>query len=618
MAAKFSLFRPLTLPVFTFYSPPRTAAKRIFSPLLSYATTTALSFSTLPYGPSLQKGHSPFPLELLKYQTGENVESLDEAAFTRVFDISALRVPSEICATLENRLRGHLLNWPRVKNIARVPGDEIDDQLKTILPSSDHGAGAEAETEELVALNRRIYGKAEGDGEPLNEVLYRDKLARTFNSRGYAKFRNLAKISRPKMKKKRDGGEKRGVKGVGRNDVALVEVIENEEESDGEDFSRLLGEEFGRWPKWRGSTRLLLLDEQYANKKIEELPEAIKVVFQEHGDECRRSAFELVKCKLTLFYDYWQLNEVLEALLPKDMITPSAFETVGHIAHLNLRDEHLQYKKLIAKVVLDKNRPKIQTVVNKVDAIHNDFRIMQLEVLAEIIPLYWNSRLATERQRLLSCFTHRDVVSKKVKYVYANDLNPCAVEYLERNCVLNKLERKIEVYNMDGRRFIETVFASQRTRSITQVVMNLPKDAAEFLDAFRGVFQGHGPNKEYTMPRIHVYGFSKAEDPEFEFHEGLHAFVEIQGNESIKKDKMIMSLTVNGENLWNRASTFRWGPGDLRWSPYSYCAGSRSVGWRSRESFTRCTDRRRLRKSDVEDGGWVCSGTWEGKSDGTC
>lgn len=42
--------------------------------------------------------------------------------------------------------------------------------------------------------------------------------------------------------------------------------------------------------------------------------------------------------------------QVLEALLPKDMIIPSAFETVGHIAHLNLRDEHLPYNKLIAKV----------------------------------------------------------------------------------------------------------------------------------------------------------------------------------------------------------------------------------------------------------------------------
>lgn len=43
--------------------------------------------------------------------------------------------------------------------------------------------------------------------------------------------------------------------------------------------------------------------------------------------------------------------QILEDLLPKGMIIPSAFETVGHIAHLNLRDEHIPYKKLIAKVL---------------------------------------------------------------------------------------------------------------------------------------------------------------------------------------------------------------------------------------------------------------------------
>ncbi|CAL5356728.1 unnamed protein product [Camellia sinensis] len=200
------------------------------------------------------------------------------------------------------------------------------------------------------------------------------------------------------------------------------------------------------------------------------------VVLNENGREDTTSTFELVRCKLTLFYNYWQMNEILEALLPNSMIVPSAFETVGHIAHLNLRDEHLPYKKLIAKVVLDKNKPKIQTVVNKIDAIHNDYRTMQLEVLAgnrslvtivvenglrfhvDLATVYWNSRLATERQRLLNCFTCYDVVcdvfagvgpiaisaGRKVKYVFANDLNPFAVEYLERNCVLNELERKIE------------------------------------------------------------------------------------------------------------------------------------------------------------------------------
>ncbi|CAA0815930.1 tRNA (guanine(37)-N1)-methyltransferase 2 [Striga hermonthica] len=552
MATNFSIFRTHTFPIFTFYSPPRAAAAAAARFLL--IPTAALSFSSTPYGPSLRKGHAPTPLELPKLQLDENIASLDEAAFTRVFEISALRVPSEVCSTLENRFRGHLLNWPRVKNIARVPGDEVDDQLEGVVFNSVNRAGVEGEDEKLVALNRRIYGKAEGDGEPLNEVLYRDKLVKTFDSLGYVNFRNLAKISRPKKKKKKkrgDGGDKREVKGIGRTEMAIVEVVEDcYEDCDDEDFSGLLGEDFGkRISRWRGSTRLLLLDEKYANKTIDELPEAIKVFFQERDGECRSPAFELVKCTLTLLYEYWPMNEVLEALLPNGMIIPSTFETVGHIAHLNLREEHLQYKSLIAKVVLDKNKPKIQTVVNKVDAIHNDYRTMQLEVLAgnnslvttvvenglrfhvDLAAVYWNSRLGTERQRLLSCFAPTDVVcdvfagvgpisisaAKKVKRVYANDLNPSAVEYLERNCFFNKVERKIEVFNMDGRRFIETVFSSHRAESITQVVMNLPKDAAEFLDVFRGVFQRHDPGKRCNLPRLHVYGFSKAEDPEFEF-----------------------------------------------------------------------------------------------------
>ena len=46
---------------------------------------------------------------------------------------------------------------------------------------------------------------------------------------------------------------------------------------------------------------------------------------------------------------------------------PCSFETVGHIAHLNLRDELLPYKHLVGQVLLDKN-PSIRTIVNKVRA----------------------------------------------------------------------------------------------------------------------------------------------------------------------------------------------------------------------------------------------------------
>lgn len=55
----------------------------------------------------------------------------------------------------------------------------------------------------------------------------------------------------------------------------------------------------------------------------------------------------------------------LQKLLPQGCEVPTSFESVGHIAHLNLRDELLPYKHVIGQVLLDKNS-SIRTVVNKV------------------------------------------------------------------------------------------------------------------------------------------------------------------------------------------------------------------------------------------------------------
>ncbi|XP_057729490.1 tRNA (guanine(37)-N1)-methyltransferase 1-like isoform X2 [Arachis stenosperma] len=560
---------------------------------ISFTCFSSTNPKPILYGPSLHKGTAP----TLQRPQNDTLLTLHEDAFTRVFHLSALRVPSAHCSALERRLRGHLLNWPRVRNIARVPGDDLDPDLASLVTSGESGGG-----EGHVSLQRRIYGQAEGDGDVLSPVLYREKLARTFNTRGFVKFRNLAKISRPpkrKKKKKEEEEEEEKVKVercTGKKGFATVEVVE-EDDNGGGILGNLVEEEFGR-EKWRGSTRLLLLDERYAGRGVQDLPEAIKAVLKEYAEKSANLTFELVRCKLTLFYDYWQMNEILEVLLPDGVVVPSAFETVGHIAHLNLREEHLPYKTLIAKVVLDKNKPKIQTVVNKIDSIHNEYRTMQLEVLAgnhslvttvvengirfqvDLATVYWSSRLATERQRLLSGFTRKDVVcdvfsgvgplaisaAKIVKHVFANDLNPFAVEYLERNSVLNKLERKIEVrsagisrnfqsvslgfevlfvcytmvFNMDGRRFIKAMYASDKAQSITQVVMNLPNEAAEFLDAFRGIYKDRPKDTECNLPTIHVYGFSKAQDPEFDFHERLRiALLEVAVDVEMRRVRLV-------------------------------------------------------------------------------
>ena len=56
---------------------------------------------------------------------------------------------------------------------------------------------------------------------------------------------------------------------------------------------------------------------------------------------------------LELGYEYFTAEEVLRTLLPDHIVVPTGFETVGHIAHLNLKEEQMPFKHLIGEVILD-------------------------------------------------------------------------------------------------------------------------------------------------------------------------------------------------------------------------------------------------------------------------
>lgn len=59
----------------------------------------------------------------------------------------------------------------------------------------------------------------------------------------------------------------------------------------------------------------------------------------------------------------------------------------------------------------------------------------------------------------------------------------------------------IKVFNMEGRRFIRAMFASEKAPKITQVVMNLPNDAAEYLGLIQTPFPSH---QHHTTTITHV------------------------------------------------------------------------------------------------------------------
>ena len=258
------------------------------------------------------------------------------------------------------------------------------------------------------------------------------------------------------------------------------------------------------------------------------------------SNECCKADHEI-----SVSYSDWTVDEVLRKLLPVEEV-PSAFEIIGHLAHVNLREELLPFKYLIGKVLLDKNVPRIKTVVNKIGSIATEYRTFGMEVIAgdekdgwslvtvkeegcvyelDFRQVYWNSRLGGEHRRLVDIIREdakrRWTTDQKITvvadmmagigpfavpltsdgaeeiHVHANDLNPASHKYLEANSKRNKC-RNLHCYNMDARAFCHRL--QDEGIEFHHVLMNLPASAPEFLDAFRG-FSGT------ILPRIHVHCF---------------------------------------------------------------------------------------------------------------
>lgn len=145
--------------------------------------------------------------------------------------------------------------------------------------------------------------------------------------------------------------------------------------------------------------------------------------------------------------------------------------------------------------------------------------------------VYWNSRLQTEHARLIQIISKRNLDSKLIVAdmmsgvgpfsiplamnnvtVHANDLNPASFKYLVANTKLNKCEKFIKCYCLDGREFILSM--ADRNIKIDEAIMNLPASATDFLDVFIGYAKRYKEHiSDDSLPRVHVYAFSVENDP---------------------------------------------------------------------------------------------------------
>nr|CCA26377.1 unnamed protein product [Albugo laibachii Nc14] len=288
--------------------------------------------------------------------------------------------------------------------------------------------------------------------------------------------------------------------------------------------------------------KLILLNERIRRNSDE--PRMLEGIAADVHQKLIHEGVELVDFQVELSYTHFNVEQVLAKLLPKQVQVPSSFECVGHIAHLNLREAHLPFKHLIGQVILDKN-PHIQTVVNKTDSIETKYRTFPMEILAgkddfnvtvhesravfcfNYAEVYWNSRLQHEHARIIRLFdAKRDVVcdmmagvgpfaiplARKGCVVYANDLNPHSYRYLLENIKRNKVAPKLSAWNLDGRDFVQTLL--KQNKRFSQVLLNLPATAIEFLDVFVG--GGFDDWNDDELPWIHCYCFTSATENQYE------------------------------------------------------------------------------------------------------
>ena len=268
-----------------------------------------------------------------------------------------------------------------------------------------------------------------------------------------------------------------------------------------------------------------------------------------------------------LTYQLHSLDEVLSVLLPAGVSPPSSFETVGHLAHLNLLPCHLPYRRLIGGAIVS-HSPGIRCVVNKLSAISDEYRVLPMEVIAgrdsdtltevrehgchfrfDYRLVYWNSRLATEHKRVVDLIQPHDTVidmfagigpfvipaAKKhtgdAQHILANDKNIHSYNALNDNIQLNGVDGKVSAFNLDAREFIAAVkqqLSDGQLARVDHIIMNLPATAVTFLDCLRGIhahFATPPPPQQQKearvppaaplappCPLVHVYTFSNADD----------------------------------------------------------------------------------------------------------
>jgi tRNA (guanine37-N1)-methyltransferase len=213
-----------------------------------------------------------------------------------------------------------------------------------------------------------------------------------------------------------------------------------------------------------------------------------------------------------------------------------SYDIVGDIAIIRVPEPLKERSKIIAEAVMQIHK-RIKSVWRQASPVSGDFRLRSLEfVLGErktetthrehgcifkvnLEKCYFSPRLSHERMRIarqvqpgeviLNMFagvgSYSIIIAKhsKPEEIVSIDINPFAIQFMQENIKLNKIEEKVVPIQEDAKKVIEEKLQNAADR----VLMPLPEKAYEYLDYALLALKPTGG-------RIHYYDFEHAKKGE--------------------------------------------------------------------------------------------------------
>lgn len=211
------------------------------------------------------------------------------------------------------------------------------------------------------------------------------------------------------------------------------------------------------------------------------------------------------------------LKSVARKILTQEetKLIEKGFDKIGDICIIRIPQEIKEKKFEFADLLLQEVSPNIKVILEQTGPVHGEYRLRELKWLAgekrtttlykengckllvDLDKIYFSPRLSYERMRIAKLIQqspkHENIVNmfagvgsfsiiiakycKSVK-IYSIDLNPEAINFMNKNIQINKISEKVIPILGDAKKIIEDNLQGIADR----VLMPLPEKAYEYLD----------------------------------------------------------------------------------------------------------------------------------------